>query len=294
MTTRKKKTTKKAEQMELGGDAPEHSVTLPGTIPMVHDDGAVTDMTVTEHPDGSVSLQEGPRAHPAVIDFAALATNPDVDVDKLERLIAMSERAGKHAAEAAFTGAFAIMQGDLPEITKHGKNKSLGSSYAKFEHIQRAIRPVMQAHGFALSFFVNSGDVMNITARLSHAAGHYEETTVNVGDPSELTNKGVNKVQAKGSAISYAKRYGTCALLNIVTVDEDDDGAGSEAPEPPEGYADWLLELDAIASEQGTEALREFWKDPAGKGNRQYLATHRLGTWHKLQATAAATTKGGA
>lgn len=223
--------------------------------------------------------------------FERLATDPNVDVDKMERLIAMQERANERAAKAAFIQAFAKMQGELPEIAKRGKNINLGSSYAKFEHIQRAIRPVLQAYGFALSFFVNSGDVMNVTARLSHEEGHYEETTVNVGEPGELVNKGVNKVQAKGSAISYAKRYGTCALLNIVTADEDDDGgaAGSEAPEAPEGYGEWLLKLDAIASEQGSEALMKFWKGP-GKEYRQYLATHSLGIWHKLKATAAAVT----
>lgn len=213
-----------------------------------------------------------------------LATDPAVDVEKLERLIAMQERAQERAAKAAFTKAFAKMQGELPEIKRLGKNPNLGSNYAKFEHIQRAIRPVLQAHGFALSFFVNSGDVMNITARLSHQEGHYEETTVNVGDPSELVNRGVNKVQAKGSAISYAKRYATGALLNIVTVDEDDDGAATDDTDAPEGYERWVADMAALADE-GTPALQSAWKRSPAEF-RAHITEKEPGRWQQIKVTA--------
>lgn len=217
-----------------------------------------------------------------------LATDPNVDVDKLERLIAMKERADAQAAKAAFTRAFAKMQGALPEVKKLGLNPTLGSSYAKFEDIQRAIRPVLEKHGFALNFFVNSGDVMSITARLSHQEGHYEETTVNVGDPSELKNRGVNNVQAKGSAISYAKRYATGALLNIVTVDEDDDGAAagvSEQPdEPPDGYEKWVADMAAVADE-GIGALKAAWKN-SPIAHRAYITEHEPDRWTSIKVTA--------
>ena len=77
----------------------------------------------------------------------------------------------------------------------------------------------------------------------------------------------------------------------IITI--RDDGAGSEAPEEPEGYHDWLMGAEFAASEKGTEALGEYWQDSAG-AFKGYLTKHNLPGWNKLKATAAATTKGGA
>lgn len=242
-----------------------------------------------------------PRPHPAVIDFAALATNPDVDVDKLERLIAMQERAVAKQAEAAFNCAMVALQAELPDVLKKGQvdfSSSKGRtnySHARMEDIQRAIRPVLAAHGFALTFSTEQpeGGGLTVTAHLRHEAGHSDSTSL-TAPPDTSGNK--NSIQAVASTESYLMRYTAVALLNLTTTDMDDDGAGSEAPEEPEGYQAFLLELEATASEQGMAAVQKLWtaanKDEACKLCANHLVKWNLAGWERVKRAAAETTKG--
>jgi hypothetical protein len=99
------------------------------------------------------------------------------------------------------------------------------STYAKWEDINDAIRPVLHEHGFALSFRVKRVEnAISVTGILSHEDGHSEETTLEL--PSD-TSGSKNAVQAVGSSLSYGKRYTAMALLNITSrapMDRDDDG----------------------------------------------------------------------
>lgn len=164
----------------------------------------------------------------AVISRAA--ADPNTDVDKLERLMALYERLTAGHAKAAFTAALAAMQPLLPAIDEKGgiKNNSgvVQSTYAKWEDINDVIKPILADHGFALSFRTGlAGDgKITVTGVLSHRDGHQEETTMTLPHDSS-GNK--NAVQAVGSSTSYGKRYTTIALLNITSraaADRDDDG----------------------------------------------------------------------
>lgn len=163
----------------------------------------------------------------AVIERAA--SNPDVDVDKMERLLTMQERVLNRNAEQAFNAALAQMQSELPTIaeTSQGHN----TKYAPLEKINQVVRPILQAHGFAITFRTKQiqGGV-EITAVLSHREGHHEETSLTL--PAD-TSGNKNAVQAIGSTISYGKRYALCALLNISTGD-DTDGV------PPQTTVDYV------------------------------------------------------
>lgn len=163
-----------------------------------------------------------------VIERAAL--NPNVDIDKMERLLAMQERVMERNAKAAFTSSLAEMQPLLPVIDERGKistdkGKTVQSTYAKWEDINEAIRPLLASHGFALSFRVNRTDaIVAVTGVLSHREGHSEETTIDLSVDSSGNKNGV---QAVGSSISYGKRYAAISLLNITSrapQDRDDDG----------------------------------------------------------------------
>lgn len=153
--------------------------------------------------------------------IARAATDPNVDIDKMERLLAMQERVLARDAKAAFTAALARMQSDLPEITERGSGHG-NIKYALWEDINDAIRPILKEHGFALAFKtkVEEKSVI-ITGILSHEQGHAEETELAL--PSD-TSGSKNAVQAIGSSLSYGKRYTAMALLNITSRGEDDDG----------------------------------------------------------------------
>lgn len=159
----------------------------------------------------------------AVISRAA--ADPSCDIDKLERLMAMHERMQARDAQTEFNTAMAAMQSDIPSIAERGAivvNGQKRSDYATFEDINDVIKPIMQAHGFAITFKVeNVAAGLSVTGILMHRAGHRESTSMLL--PLD-TSGSKNAVQAVGSSTSYGKRYVMSALLNLTTRGEDDDG----------------------------------------------------------------------
>lgn len=205
----------------------------------------------------------------AVIERAA--RDPNVDIDKMERLLAMQERVLERNAKAEFTAAKIAMRPELPEITMKGhivirdKNDATkvlqDTPFARFEDIHEAVMPVLTRHGFDLSFkngMAPDGKV-RVTTVLTHASGHSEDTYFDLPHDSSGSK---NAVQAVGSSTSYAKRYGVLSILNIKVVGEDDNANSSgthtvvekakDAPFP-QGPAKNKTQLQAL----GREAWRE-------------------------------------
>lgn len=149
------------------------------------------------------------------------AADPAIDIERVERMYAMYERAAARNARSAYDDALALMQPELPVIDKRGKGNN-GNKYALWEDIAESVLDVTGKHGFSLTFRVQQLDkAVHVTAVLSHRDGHREETSF----PFPLDTSGnKNPIQAVGSSISYGKRYTACALLNIITRGEDDDG----------------------------------------------------------------------
>lgn len=191
-----------------------------------------------------------------------VALNPDVDIDKMERLLQMQERIMERNAKSAFTAALATMQPLLPVIDRKGnivihkkdapktpENIIQSTPYALWEDINDAIRPFLSEYGFALSFRVKKdSDRVEVTAILSHREGHSEETTLSL--PMDSTGS-KNNVQAIGSSTSYGKRYTASALLNITSRGDDNDGVAAGADDViSDEQRDALLgKLDATKSD---------------------------------------------
>lgn len=153
-----------------------------------------------------------------VIERAAL--NPEVDIDKMERLLQMQERVLDRQALMAYSAAMAAMQTELPSIAERGRTNT--GCYATLEDIVDTVRPIMKKHGFAVSFRIQTQERgIQVTGVLMHKDGHREETSMLL--PAD-TSGSKNAVQAFGSSTSYGKRYVLCALLNITTRGQDDDG----------------------------------------------------------------------
>lgn len=161
------------------------------------------------------------------------ARDPNVDVDKMERLLAMQERIIARNAKAAYNAALVAVKPLLPVITEHGKiivGGEVRSTYAKWEDIDEAITPILAAQNMALTFrcgVANDGKI-TVTAVLSHGDGHSEETTC---PPLAHDSSGSkNAVQAVKSSTSYGKRIAAALLLGLRTRGEDDDGVRGGAP----------------------------------------------------------------
>ena len=177
-----------------------------------------------EMPRNTLPVQADGATILAVI--SRVAADPNSDVDKMERLVCMYERIEAKRAEAEFAADLSEMQDALPSIGERG-NAAGRYTYALWEDINAAIKPILKRHGFALSFRTDFSDGIAVTGVLSHRSGHREETTIKL--PADASgNK--NAVQAVASSVSYGKRYTAGALLNLTSHGEDDDAFTSVDP----------------------------------------------------------------
>lgn len=218
-----------------------------------------------------------PASMPAVVEdssalmFERLARDPNVPVEKLERLMAMHERVLALQAKAAFDSAFAEMQGEMPAIIERAQTNN--GTYAPLEDIVAGIRPVLQKHGFSVSHETQWPDArtVRVIGILTHRDGH-EKRSEFLTTADSSGNK--NAIQGLGSAIAYGRRYTTKDLLNIVTRGEDDDaeraGRTKDIPDAPDGYDAWLAALEGVASE-GMAAFSSAW-NKSKEEYRKYLA----------------------
>lgn len=157
--------------------------------------------------------------------IAKAARDPNVDIDKMERLLRMQERVVARTAEQEFASAFAQMQPNLPYISARNTINHNGkeiAKYADWPSISRAIAPILCDYGFGLNFsFENTADSVKVTARLKHVSGHTETNSVTL--PSDKSGA-KNQVQAVGSSLTYGQRYAGCPLVGVVIEGLDDDG----------------------------------------------------------------------
>lgn len=199
-----------------------------------------------------------------------VATNPEADIDKLERLLDMQERVLKRNAEQSFNAAMAEMQSDLPVIAKNGAIKvkdEVRSKYARYEDIMSTVKPILQRYGFAVTFRTKTGDgAVKVTGVLLHRDGHREETDMEL----PMDNSGSkNTVQAIGSSTSYGKRYVLCSLLNIATGDEDDDGQMADLSE----LAEAIRNLEACETMDDLAAtFKAAWTSFPSSNDRKRLS----------------------
>lgn len=164
--------------------------------------------------------------------IAKAARDPNVDIDKMERLLQMQDRVRSRDAEQAFNQAFSQMQPQLPHITVKNKivhNGRVISEYADWPSISAAITPTLSEFGFSLNFGGSNTSTEKTTiAKLRHVGGHMETNEITL--PHD-TSGAKNKVQAIGSSSTYGQRYAGCPLVGVVVHGADDDGeaAGGNA-----------------------------------------------------------------
>ncbi len=173
--------------------------------------------------------------------IARAAADPRVDVEKMERLLAMQERLMVTEAKAKFTEEFVRLQSALPVMEQNGRitiykkdapktaaNLVQSTPYAKWEDINDVLKPILKEHGFALSFKTDNAPdgKLIVTGILKHGT-YQEESTLTL--PFDVGGS-KNNVQAVGSAVTDGKRDVATALINLGTrfvEDQDDDAMAS-------------------------------------------------------------------
>lgn len=156
------------------------------------------------------------------------ASDPSVDVDKLERLLGMAERIGARDAEIAYNDAMSAAQAEMEPVRADASNPQTKSRYASFIALDRALRPIYTRHGFSLSFDTADGapvDHVRVVCKVSHRAGHSERPHIDMPSDGKGAKGGdvMTKTHATGAAMTYGQRYLLKMIFNIA-VGEDDDG----------------------------------------------------------------------
>lgn len=160
-------------------------------------------------------------------------SHPDVQVEKLEQLFELHRRVKDDSNRTVFASALAAAQAQMQPVCKDSDNPATRSKYASYDALDRAIRPIYTAHGFAISFNTATSQLENhveVIAYLTHASGY--ERTYRIDLPCDgkgaRGNDVMTKTHALGSAVTYGKRYLLSSIFNVATTDRkfsrDDDG----------------------------------------------------------------------
>ena len=187
-------------------------------------------------------------ADPMVSMIERMATDPNSDLSKLERMLQMKEALDAQNAKAAFDAAFSKASAQFPDIPLRGENKHQKTRYALLKDILSGVRPILSAHGLALSFSTEvDKDFVTVTAELSHEGGHSKRNSIPL--PRD-TGAGRNAVQAVGSSQTYGQRYTAQAILGLSLGDDtEDDGEGATGVQTIS--ADQFIELRDLIEKAG-------------------------------------------
>lgn len=200
------------------------------------------------------------------------ATNPDVDPAKMAALVDLQVKMMDYQKQEQFNRDKVAALLDMPSISKRGeiiipakegRPARKQGNYAKWEDLHSAVTPILGRNNLVMSFNIGSqGQQIAVQPILSHRNGYVEKGEFM---PVPLDTSGSkNNTQAAGSAASYAKRYAATAMLNLKTVNEDDDGqaAGGTARDPSAFLTDAEAQLAASGektAKQGPIAYQEWF-----------------------------------
>jgi hypothetical protein len=154
--------------------------------------------------------------------MAAAAQN--IDPAQVEKYLDMQERWEAREARKAFVKAMAAFKANPPKIVKdqHVSFNTTNYKHASLGNVMEKINAALSGHGLTVNWF-NSQDGQNITVtcRITHAMGHYEETSMTA--PPDNSGK-KNNIQQIASTITYLERYTALSLCGLATYDDDGQG----------------------------------------------------------------------
>ena len=196
-----------------------------------------------------------PDAVIQVIERAA--TNPDVDIDKMERLMDMHTKLMDRQSETAFATAMAAAQKEVRAVLADRHNLQTKSDYSSYNAMDKMIRPIYTKHGFAISFDTSDSPRENevrVSCDVMHSGGHTKQYHIDMpADGKGAKGSPVmTKTHAVGSGVAYGMRYLLKMIWNIATSYDPDDDDGNAAGTVCISE-DQAADLEALISEVGAD-----------------------------------------
>lgn len=221
--------------------------------------------------------------------IARAASDPSVDIDKMERLLAMQERVLERNAESAFNESMRGAQGEMRQVATDANNPQTRSRYATYAAIDAALRPIYTRCGFSISY--GTGDApegyVRVIAYVSHVGGHTRQYKADMPADGKGAKGGdvMTKTHAFGAGTSYGMRYLLKMIFNVAIGEYDLDG--NDPVQRPEVPAE-LLQNARDAALQGTAHYRAWYSMLTKDQRRALMPEHE-----SLKAAAATADQGG-
>jgi hypothetical protein len=215
-----------------------------------------------------------------------LAVDNNFDLDRVSKLMEISEQWRKIQAERAFNVAIAAFKENPPEVIKDAKNSQYKSTYSTIGNLVNTVNPALGKHGLSTSWDIDQSSGIKVTCILEHIDGH--KKTVSMTGPLD-TSGAKNPLQQLKSTLTYLKVATFEAVTGVVASNDDDDGnssGGEQSPAAPNDYEDWKADMTALADE-GIARLEAGWKKSAAD-LRKHATTHDGQWWAKTKTKAQA------
>lgn len=162
--------------------------------------------------------------------ISGLASNPNVDIDKLQQLLVMQERWEINEDKKSFRESMVRFKENAPKIVKdtHVKFKNSKGDFTEYDHA--SIGNVCEVIGKALAdvgithAWTTSQEGSNVTVTCTLSFGLYSESTSMTAGQDESGGK--NTIQARISTKSYLERHTLTGITGMATNEAEDDGNG--------------------------------------------------------------------
>lgn len=188
------------------------------------------------------------------------ASDPAVDIEKLERLMAMKERMDAKASEGEFNAAMSRVQARMGRVSADAVNNQTRSAYVTYGKLDAVLRPIYTAEGLSLSFDTEAAGegMVGMICYVSHLAGHtrvYRAAVPSDGKGAK-GNDVMTKTHAFGSGTAYGMRYLLKMIFNVAIGEEDDDGQGASGHQVNPKDQSWINKVAQVQDYKAYQTMK--------------------------------------
>ncbi len=214
-----------------------------------------------------------PAIDPLLAVMDKLANNPNLDADKLERLLNVfidgQRKMAEMADERAYYEQMADFKRNPPEVVKRltakikgttggGKDYAFDVPYADLNAFADAAMADLAARGITWDFeVVDAPNLLTVTCLMHYGIYTRRGSTI-TGDPASLQSP--NAFMKKGAAQSFLMRYSFCASTGLTAALPGDKNGANLTPGAPEAVGMDAKEVqtwvDAMNNAPSYEAMK--------------------------------------
>ena len=158
-----------------------------------------------------------------------VATDPNADVDKMQKLLDMKLQIMGIENEQAFNQAMTAAQTEIRPISADAENPQTRSKYASYAQLDKSLRPIYTRHGFSCSFNGGEGapeNMVRVYLYVAHNSGHTRtyQTDMPADGKGAKGNAVMTATHAMGAGFTYGQRYLLKLAFNVAIGEDDTDG----------------------------------------------------------------------